>query len=231
MQQIIAFGGGGFSMEPENPLLDRYILSQTGKERPRVCFVPTASGDSAEYIGRFYNSFNQMSCEPSHLSLFDPHTRDIEGYVMGLDVVYAGGGSTKNMVALWREWGLDAIFKKALESGVILAGLSAGAICWFDEGVTDSYHGELSSVRCLGYLGGSACPHYDSDERRRPAYHRMVMSREMRPGYGMDDGAAMHFIDGSLARNVSSRPDSKVYWIDRHEHDTSETVLETQYLG
>ncbi len=231
MKQIIAMGGGGFSMEPENPLLDTYILNQVKKERPEVCFIGTASGDNDEYIGRFYNSFKNMPCEPSHLSLFDPHTRDIEGFILSRDIIYVGGGSTKNLIALWREWELDKIFKKAWEQGVILSGLSAGGICWFEEGVTDSYHGELSSVKCLGFLNGSSCPHYDSDERRRPAYQKMVAEKAMMPGIAADDGAAVHYIDGALAHIVSSRPDSKAYRLDLAGGRVIETPLQARYLG
>ena len=130
MRQIIAMGGGGFSMEPDNPLLDRYILKQAGTEKSKICFLPTASGDSEQYISRFYNFFNKQNCDPSHLSLFNPPSRDLEKFILEKDILYVGGGNTKNLLALWKEWELDSILRKAWEEGVILAGLSAGAICW-----------------------------------------------------------------------------------------------------
>lgn len=134
MRQIIALGGGGFSMEPDNPLLDLYILKQAKKAKPKICFIPTASGDSDNYISRYYNFFNQQDCKPSHLSLFEPLTRELESCILEKDIVYVGGGNTKNLLALWKEWGLDAILRKAWDEGVILAGLGAGSICWFEEG-------------------------------------------------------------------------------------------------
>ncbi len=139
MKQIIALGGGGFSMEPENSLLDKYILQQSMKKNPKICFLATASGDSENYISRFYHFFEKQDCQPSHLSLFNPSTRNIESFLLDKDIIYVGGGNTKNLLVLWKEWGLDTILKKAWEQGIILAGISAGSICWFEEGVTDSY--------------------------------------------------------------------------------------------
>ncbi|HET7628220.1 MAG TPA: Type 1 glutamine amidotransferase-like domain-containing protein, partial [Bacillales bacterium] len=138
MKQIIAMGGGGFSMEPDNLLLDEYIVAQARNERPKVCFVPTASGDAAGYIDKFYKAFSSLACKPSHLSLFKPPVKDLQSFLLDKDVVYVGGGNTNNLLLLWRAWGLDVSLRKAWEQGVVLAGLSAGSICWFEEGVTDS---------------------------------------------------------------------------------------------
>jgi dipeptidase E len=112
MKQIVAIGGGGFSMEPDNPLLDQYVLNQCGAERPKICFVPTASGDAEGYIERFYQAFGRLECRPSHLSLFRPHTADLEAFVLSQDVIYVGGGNTRNLLVLWREWGLDRILRR-----------------------------------------------------------------------------------------------------------------------
>jgi dipeptidase E len=207
MTQIIAMGGGGFSMEPDNPALDRYVLEQCGKPRPKVCFLPTASGDAEGYCLRFYTSFASLDCQPSNLSLFKPPTADLTSFLLEKDVVYVGGGNTRSMLALWREWGLDAILRQAWQNGVVLAGLSAGAICWFEQGVTDSIPGELGPLACLGFLPGSCCPHYDGEPGRRPAYHRLVSEGRIAAGYGVDDGAALHFVGGRLHAVVSSRPD------------------------
>lgn len=126
MKQIIALGGGGFSMEPENPLLDSYILKQSKEINPKICFIPTASGDADNYIARFYDFFKTQNCRPTHLSLFNPPTRDLEEFILEKDIIYVGGGNTKNLLVLWREWGLDKILKKAWEKGIVLAGISAG---------------------------------------------------------------------------------------------------------
>src|SRR5664279_3375677 len=112
-------GGGGFSMEPDNLALDRYVIAQAGAERPKVCFLAQAGGDNSDYIVRFYQAFNALGCRASHLSLFSPHTADIEGFLMGQDVIYVGGGNTKSLLALWREWGLDKILLKAAANGTV----------------------------------------------------------------------------------------------------------------
>ncbi len=230
MKQIIALGGGGFSMEPDNPLLDAYILKCSSRPRPAVCFVPTASGDSADYVGRFYESFGRFDCEPSHLSLFKPPAADLEEFVLRKDIIYVGGGSTKNLLALWREWKLDSILKKALDRGVILAGISAGAICWFEQGLTDSLFGSLTRLDCLGFLKGSCSPHYDGEADRRPSYQALIASGEMLDGIAADDGAALHYIDGALARVVTSRPGAAAYMVKRNGGRAEETKLDTLYL-
>lgn len=231
MRQIIALGGGGFSMEPDNPLLDLYILAQTKKQSPKVCFVPTASGDSENYISRFYNSFESHNCVPSHLSLFSPPSRDLEDFVMDKDVIYVGGGNTKNLIALWKDWSLDIILKKAWQDGIVMAGISAGSICWFEAGVTDSFGDGLEPLKSLGFLKGSNCPHYDGEEDRRPTYQRLVSAGQLPGGFAADDGAALHFIDGELSKAVSSRRDAKAYQVQLKEGSIKEEALFTEYLG
>lgn len=230
MQQIIAMGGGGFSMEPDNLALDQYVVAQTQADRPKVCFLGQASGDSADYTLKFYKAFTELNCRPAHLSLFTPHTADIEDFLMSQDAIYVGGGNTKSMLALWREWKLDMILRKAADHGTVLAGLSAGAICWFEAGTTDSIPGKLTALACLGYLKGSCSPHYDGEVQRRPMFQRMVASGEIMPGVAFDDGAAGHYIDGTLSRVVSSRPKAKGYRVERVGDSAKEVEMETHYL-
>lgn len=230
MKQIIAMGGGGFSMELDNPLLDRYILNQADTAKPKICFLPTASGDSEQYISRFYNFFNQQNCDPSHLSLFSPPTRDLENFILEKDILYVGGGNTKNLLAVWKDWGLDIIFRKAWEEGVILAGLSAGAICWFEQGVTDSFGDGLEPITCLGFLKGSNCPHYDGETERRPAYHKLIESKKIQSGIAVDDGVAIHYKGHEIHKILSSRPDAKAYSVF-WEKGIIERKLPTEYLG
>ncbi|MDN4072288.1 peptidase E [Fictibacillus terranigra] len=230
MKQIIALGGGGFSMEPENPLLDQYILRQSRKNNPKICFLPTASGDADGYVERFYQSFKQHECIPSHLSLFKPPSVDLKRFVLDQDVIYVGGGNTRNLMALWREWGLDHILHEAYVKGIVLAGISAGALCWFEEGVTDSIPGKLTRISCLGLLKGSHCPHYDGEENRRPSYHDLIL-HGLSEGYAADDGAGLHFIDGELAKIISSRPYAKGYKVSKNGGRIIEDVLPTDYLG
>lgn len=230
-RQVIALGGGGFSMEPDNLALDRYALAQAGKPRPKVCFVPTASGDAESYILHFYEAFNSLDSQSCYLSLFRLPTADLEDYLLSQDVIYVGGGNTRSMLSLWREWGLDAIFRKAYEAGVVLAGISAGANCWFEECLTDSVPGKTLVMPCLGLLPGSFCPHFDGEEARRPAFQRFLAEGQVKPGLAADDGAAVHYVDGELARCVSSRPEAKVYRLWLAGDQVCEEALETRFLG
>jgi dipeptidase E len=229
-KQIIAMGGGGFSMEPENPLLDLYILQQSKQVTPKICFIPTASGDSEGYIQRFYDSFGSHVCQTSHLSLFKPPTNDLEDYILEKDIIYVGGGNTKNLLVLWKEWKLDEIFKKAWENGVILTGLSAGSICWFEEGVTDSIPGSLTKLGCLGFLPGSHCPHYDGESERRPSYHSLIHSGEVISGIAADDGVGLHYKDDQLYRVVSSRQSAKAYKVHKSDNDVLEEEITPIFL-
>lgn len=228
--QIIAMGGGGFSMEPDHLALDQFIVQQARTERPYVCFLAQASGEAPDYIINFYRAFTQLDCRPTHLSLFRPHTAAIEDFLLEQDVIYVGGGNTKSMLALWREWELDKILWRAAKNGTVLAGISAGAICWFEDGVTDSIPGQLISLKGLGYLTGSCTPHYDGEPERRPAFMRLIGSGALRDGYAFDDGAAGHFIDGELEQVVSSRPRARGYFVQREGDSAREVELNSRSL-
>ena len=230
-RQVIAMGGGGFSMEPENPLLDRYIIKQARKTRPSVCFLPHATDDAVRATFRFFKAFTQLDVKPTHLSLFNPETADIESFLMAQDVIYVGGGNTKSMLALWREWNLDDILAKAYQNGTVLAGLSAGANCWFEQCSTDSVPGEYRVLPCLGIIRGSFCPHYDNEVDRRPSLHKLLSEDKIASGYAADDGAAAHFINGKFDRAVSSRAHAKVYKVERIDGQVIEEAIETHYLG
>lgn len=218
-------------MEPDNLALDRYVLAQLGnKARPKVCFIPTASGEGQEYILNFYKAFTSLGCEPTYLSLFRLPTADLAGYLLANDVIYVGGGNTRSMIALWREWGLDAILRQAWEQGIVLAGISAGANCWFEQCSTDSVPGELRVLSCLGFVAGSFCPHYDGEAQRRPSLHKMMAEDHIMAGYAADDGAALHLVDGQLVGAVSSRPQARAYWVEKRGNEVIETPLATRYL-
>jgi peptidase E len=226
VRQIIALGGGGFSMEPDNLALDRYILAQAAKPLPSVCFLPTASGDAADYTVKFYTAFGSLDCRPYHLSLFRLPGPDLASFLLSQDVLYVGGGNTRSMLALWREWGLDRILQAAWEQGVVLSGLSAGALCWFQQGVTDSVPGTLGVLEGLGLLPGSFCPHYDGEPKRRPAYHRLLAGDQILPGYGVDDGVALHFLGRKLHAVVSSRPHARAYRLQPGPEGVREQALQ-----
>jgi peptidase E len=230
--QIIAMGGGGFLMEPENLQLDRFILSTAAAPHPKVCFVGTASGDAASFSERFYTAFRTLDCVPTELSLFKPPTADLRSFVFDQDVIYVGGGNTRNLLVLWREWGLDAILREAWLSGIVMAGISAGSICWFRQGLSDSViPGDLAPLDCLGFLYGSNCPHYDGEPLRRPAYHRFIREGKLDSGYAADDGAALHFIDRELKAVVSSREAAKAYSVRLSGTGLEEVAVDTVWLG
>jgi len=227
---IVAMGGGGFMMEPENPLLDDFVLSLTGAARPKLCLLPTATGDSDRLIAQFHGVFQERPVEARHLRLFGAPRTDIRAFLLDQDVIYVGGGNTANMLAIWRVHGVDKILREAWEAGVVLAGVSAGMICWFEGGVVDSF-GPLAPLRDgLGFLPGSACPHFDGEVNRRPAYHMYVRDGFL-PGFAADDGAALVFRGAALPESVSSRPGALSYRVSLHGSDVVEVPLATRYLG
>jgi peptidase E len=226
-------GGGGFSMEPGNPLFDEYILNQSPTANPKICLLPTASGDHPEYIDGFYDYFTTKHCRPSHLPLVEPlFTRfeDLEDFVLDQHIIYVTGGHTGHMLALWQELGIDLILGKAWEKGIILAGVSAGASCWFEMGLTDSVPDQLTGEPCLGFLRGSHCAHYENVERR-PTFHRLVAAEELPEGYGTDNFAALHFIDDALKKVVASRPGAASHFVSRVPGGVREKRMEGKYLG
>ena len=227
-RQIIAMGGGGFSEEPDNLALDRYVLQQAGTSNPTVCFVPTASGDSDTYIVRFYAAFSTLPCRARHLSLFR-QPRDLDAFVSDCDVIYVGGGNTRNMLAIWRSCRFDRVVRRAWERGTVLCGVSAGAICWFEHGHTDSA-GALGAMEGLGFLAGSCTPHYDGEPLRRPSYRSLVRKGDLSAGYALDDGAALHFIGRSLAHIVTSRPNARAHRVRAEAGNVIEESLPTRCL-
>ena len=234
-RRIVAMGGGGFSMEPENPLLDNYVLSAARSPHPKVCFVPTAGGDDQGYVARFYRAFAPRDCQPSDLGLFPRTIGDLEAFVLGQDVIYVSGGNTANMLAVWRVHGLDRILRRAWGEGIVLCGVSAGMNCWFEESVTDSFGlDELAPLHDgLGLLPGSACPHYDGEEQRRPVFTSLVGAGELADGWGADDGAALVFRGTELVEVVTSRPHACAVRVERTGGGGSieERRLAARYLG
>lgn len=231
MRRIFTMGGGGFSMEPENPALDDFLLSLSrNPRRPKVCFVPTASGDHEGYVAHFRESFGNGRADASVLSLFAREHADLREFVLGQDVIYVGGGSTANLLAVWRIHGLDAIFREAYDEGVVLAGISAGMNCWFEASVTDSYGPELAPLSDgLGFLPGSACPHYDGEELRAGTFRDLVADG-FPAGHAADDGCGLLFEDGRLADVVSSRPKADGYYVADSPEGPTERPLGARYL-
>jgi len=230
-RQIVTFGGGGFSMEAGNPLLDEFVLQLTGRSHPRVCFLPQASGDADHYVVRFYRAFPADRCVPSHLSLFRRlrSPREPRRHLLDQDLIYVGGGSVRSLIGVWRAHGIDRILHEAWHRGVVLCGLSAGSLCWFAEGVS-TFHGPPERVEGLGLLPWSNTVHYSSEHERRESYHGWLRDG-MRPGYAADDGAALHFIGDELAQVVASRGDARGYRVECRAGRVVTTRLATRYLG
>ena len=217
------------------PLVDDHILDlargNRGRERPRVCFVPTASGDSQAYVAAFYAAFARRS-EASHLALFGRTIADLERFVLDQDVVYVGGGNTANMLLVWRVHGLDRILARAWDAGIVLAGTSAGANCWFERSSTNSF-GPLAALNDgLGFLPGCFSPHYDGEPTRRPLLRQLVGRGTLPDGFAADDGGALVFRDRDLAEVVASLPAARGYRVVRGpDGEAIETELPTRYLG
>jgi peptidase E len=235
--QIVALGGGGFSMEPDNPLLDDFILSLAPKTPAKICFIPTASADSAFYLVKFYRAFSGRAI-PTDLTTFESaslprnpaHTSELARFVAEQDIVYVGGGNTANLLSIWRVHGLDRILRHAWRRGVILCGVSAGMICWFRDGLTDSYGGLARLGDGLGFINASACPHYGGEKLRRPAY-RKAIKQGLLGGYAADDGAALHFRGTSLVEVVTSRKRAAAYRVELVDGRVRETRLKSRFLG
>jgi len=226
--QIVAFGGGGF-LDEENSPLDEYVLSLARSSHPKICFLGTATGDNDSVIVKFYRRFTKLSCEPTHLELFRREIKDLNAYLKTQDIIYVGGGNTANMLAVWRLHGLDKALYSAYSEGTVLTGMSAGSICWFESGVTDSFGPELTRLDCLGFLKGSNCPHYDGEAKRRPAYHRMI-EKGLPSGIAADNGVGLHYLNGDLLKVVASREEARAYKVELQESEVRETVITPEHL-
>lgn len=223
-KQIIAIGGGGYPNDP-NFILEKYILNQTQKSNPKICFLPQASYESRDYITSLYKTYCALGAQPDWISLFGTVHPSWKERLLSSDIIFVGGGNTRSMLALWREWGMDVVLKEAYEKGIILAGVSAGAICWFEQGITDSVY-PLGVLDCLGFLSGSSCPHYDVEPERRPAYLKFMGDKAVKAGIALQDHVAAHYVDGILHRVVSAKEGKQAFHVS-HE---GEVALETEFV-
>ena len=209
-QQIIAIGGGGFGRQIKDLKIEKYIVQQSEKNNPSICFIPTATGDDGGYIDNFYKAFDELNCKTSHIDFFK-RTIKLEEHVLKQDIIFVGGGNTKSMLAVWREWNLDSILKKAYKNGVIMSGVSAGAICWFEKGITDSWKDHQSIIPCLGFVKGVCCPHYDEEPERIPFVKDILFNNEIDECIAIEGFCALHLINGSPVYSVSFGKNNCVY--------------------
>ena len=211
----VALLGGGFSTEDDG-LLDDWVLGHVGADRPKVCFVPTASGDAPAYVERFLAAFRPRACEPSVLPLFRRQLDDqaLRATLLSQDVVYVGGGNTANMLAVWRVHGLDVLLREAYDRGTLLCGISAGANCWAEASHTDSFGPLTFLPDGLGILPGSVCPHYDSEPGRRLSYRAAVGSGDLPAGWALEDGVGVLFTDGLPTDPVTRTARARLYRVE-----------------
>jgi peptidase E len=225
----ILIAGGNF-----NTQFIRYMAQLTGKPRPKLLYLPTASADRADGIVSWFRSCAPVECEPSAQESFIASTRQTKGWdevLLSVDGIVASGGNTLNQQAIWKAQGIDQILRQAWDRGIVLGGASAGSLCWFEEGTTDSRPKELSTVQCLGFIKGSHSPHYDREPGRRPLYQKLISSGQMKPGYACDNDAGIYFEDTEVKRVVSTRPEAKVYYVSMVNGKINERVLEPESIA
>ncbi len=201
-KQIIAIGGGGFGRNNSSIKIEKYILNLSKKQIPNICFLPTASGDDNSYIVRFYNIFTRLKCNPSHIEFFK-RTINLRKHILNQDIIFVGGGNTKSMLSVWNDWDMKNILFEAYNKGVIMSGVSAGAICWFTSGITDSWDNELKILPCLAFVKGVCCPHYDEEPSRIPYVKRIIQEKLITNCLSIEGGSAMHYINDQPYKNIS----------------------------
>ncbi|HET6629500.1 MAG TPA: peptidase E [Woeseiaceae bacterium] len=227
------FGAGGcFFVEPwQEPLLQRHLLSLAGVPVPRICFLGTANGDNPADIEQFYRQMGRHACRPSHLKLFEPHTDRFRAWFLEHDIIYVGGGATRNLMALWEEWGIVAALHDAWQAGVVLAGTSAGSICWFEGCITDSLPARMLPLRCTGFLAGSGCTHYDARPDRPAAFRRYLLEGRIPfPGIATENHTALHYRGRELFEVVTARRGSKAWRLTRRGDAIVEAPLDARLL-
>lgn len=238
LKRIVAMGGGGFMMEDGPSLLDEYVVGLARSKTPKICFIATASGDAEKHLDNFYAGFARFHAELSHLAFFRKALPGaiafdrIEERLAEQDIVYVGGGNTRSMLAVWREWGVPQALRNAYQRGTVLAGVSAGAICWFEWGASDSGSPGMRSgaLRCLGFLKGSCSPHWGGEAHRRRDFHALVRRGDLPAGYGVSDGAALVFEDARLADVVSTMPKAGAFRVELARDRLVETALPARVL-
>jgi len=220
----ILIAGGGFRTK-----FIGYMAQLTGKARPRICFLPTASADSAQSALGFFQACAPLNVEPFVQNVFIESLSQTQGWdevLLSADAIVCSGGNTLNQQAIWKAQGIDVVLREAWDRGIVLGGASAGSLCWFEEGTTDSRPKALSIVQCLGFLKGSHSPHYDAEPGRRPLYHRLIGSGQMKPGYACDNDAGIYFEDNEVKRVVHTRAEAKVYYVSVEGGKVTEKLLE-----
>ena len=225
-KQIVAIGGGGFGRNPGEGIIENYILNQSNAKNPNICFIPTATGDNEAYKNNYYATFTKLNCNPVHLDFFK-RTPDLENLINEQDVIFVGGGNTKSMLAVWKDWGLDSILHEAYKNGVVMSGVSAGAICWFEQGITDSWAEDLVVMDCLGFIGGACCPHYDEEPQRKPSLNKFLTKKVLNSCYAVDGGCALHIQDEKAFKSVVFSKNKNSFLVELKDNKVAEKPYST----
>ena len=223
-KQIIAIGGGGFGRNPGDGVIEQYILDQTGKEKPNICFIPTATGDNEAYKVNYYSTFSKLDCNPIHLDFFK-RTPDLEQLIPQQDAIFVGGGNTKSMLAVWKDWNLDKLLKEAYEKGVVMSGVSAGANCWFERAVVDSWEEDLRVIHCMGFIKGICCPHYDEEPQRRPAVKTFLEDGIIDSCYSVEGNCALHIKNDDEYLSVDFGKEKNAYIVSMDDGKVKEAAF------
>ena len=223
-KNIVAIGGGGFGRSLGSLEIEKYIISLINKKRPKICFIPTASGDSSLYKLNFYRAFSKLDCITSHIDFFS-RTENLEEKVLTQDIIYVGGGNTKSMLAVWKDWNLHNILQNAYEKGIVMSGVSAGAICWFEKGITDSFAKELNIIDCLGFVDGIACPHFDEEEEREPYVNDIIHREIIESCICIEGNCALHIKNDYFYYSVNFGKGKKCFRISKENNNLRKESL------
>jgi len=224
IKNIVAIGGGGFGRSLGSLEIEKYIISLVNKKRPKICFIPTASGDSSLYKLNFYRAFSKLDCITSHIDFFS-RTENLEEKVLSQDIIYVGGGNTKSMLAVWKEWNLHIILQNAYEKGIVMSGVSAGAICWFDRGITDSFANKLNILDCLGIVNDIACPHFDEEKEREPYVFDVINREVIKSCICIEGNCALHIKNDSEYSSIDFGNGKNCFRVFKENNDIKKEII------
>ena len=223
-KNIVAIGGGGFGRSIGSLEIEKFIISLTSKKRPKICFIPTASGDNSLYKLNFYRAFSKLDCKTSHIDFFS-RTENLKKKVLTQDIIYVGGGNTKSMLAVWKEWNLHNILKSAYEKGIVMSGVSAGAICWFEKGITDSFAKKLNIIDCLGIVDGIACPHFDEEKEREPYVNDIIQREIIESCICIEGNCALHIKNDFEYSSIDFGNGKKCFKVTKENNNLKKEIV------
>ena len=229
-RHILAIGGGGFGRSNGSGKIEQYLLKLSNRKKPNICFIPTASGDNDSYKASFYSLFTTLKCHPSHIDFFK-RTKNIKKHIQSQDVIFVGGGNTKSMLAVWKDWELDHVLKDAYSNGVIMSGVSAGAICWFARAITDSWQDELSIIEGMNFIEGTCCPHFDEEPEREPFVRKSITSNLIDHCFAIEGESALHIVNEITYESVNFGENKRAYKLHKEDNNIKKTTFKVVKLN